>query len=404
MERHKLNRRFILFTSTNFPTGGAAATYLNLFCKGIKENGEDIEVYLFKGYVHKGHKRNTARNNTTPEGINYTYQGFANRPQNKMLKIVEDILSVLRTTGLMCSVAVNKKNRIILVYSDEFFSNLPIYLLSKLFKIKLISFVPEFYDKAELKKMGIVNKIKWNLFLLNFDFLNKLSDKLFVFSTFLKEKYVIKGYNSDNILIQPNLTDLNEWHSSHQQPIAYTVGYAGVPSKKDGVADLITSIKLLKEKKVTINAVIIGDSWGNESYLTELKALCTHLNIADQIFFTGLVSKQEVKSYLNKCQILTLTRPDTKQTQAGFPTKLGEYIACRKVVLATRFGDIEKYFTDKKNIVLAEPGNPASIAENILWILNNSEEAEVLLQNGFEIAKDVFDYHKGVKRMINFLN
>ena len=155
---------------------------------------------------------------------------------------------------------------------------------------------------------------------------------------------------------------------------------------------------------MTINVLIIGDSWGNESYTLELKSHCDKLNISSQIFFTGLVSRQEVKNYLNKCQILTLTRPDTKQTKAGFPTKLGEYLACRKVVLATRFGDIEQYFTDKMDIVLAEPGNPVSIAENILWILNNPEQSKRLAKNGFETANNILDYHKGVKRIMNFLN
>ena len=395
-----MNNEYILFTSNNFPTGGAGATYINLFCKGVKENGGEIKVYLFKGYVNKDHKRKKNRKNTTNEGVNYTYQGFSNRPKKKILKVVEDILAIFRTTVLMLKIVVNKKNKTILVYSDEFLSNLPIYLLSKLFRIRLVSFVPEFYDKEELKKMGLINKIKWNLFLLNFSFLNKLSDKLIVFSTFLKKEYIIKGYNPDNILIQPNLTDLNEWHISNQ-PTEYTLGYAGIPSKKDGVSDLITSINLLKEKRVIVNALIIGDSWGNESYITELKALCVKLNISNQISFTGLVSRQAVKNYLSKCQILTLTRPNTKQTQAGFPTKLGEYLACKKVVLATKFGDIEEYFTDKKDIVLAEPGNPTSIAENILWILNNNEETNKIAKKGFETAAEVLDYRKGVKKIMN---
>ena len=403
MERGKVNKMFILFTSTNFPTGGAAATYLNLFCKGVKENGGEIKVYLFKGYVHKDQENKKGRKNRTDGGVSYTYQGFSNRPKKRILKFIEDVLAIFRTTVLMLKIVINKKNKTILVYSDEFFSNLPIYLLSELFRIKLVSFVPEFYDKDELKKMGLINKIKWNLFLLNFNFLNKLSDKLIVFSTFLKNEYVVRGYNPDNIFVQPNLTDLDEWNLPYS-PTEYTVGYAGIPSRKDGVSDLITSINLLKQKRVIVNALIIGDSWGNESYLTELKSLCVKLDITNQISFTGLVPKREVKYLLNKCQILTLTRPNTKQTRAGFPTKLGEYLACRKVVLATRFGDIEEYFTDKKNIVLAEAGDPSSIADGILWILNNSEQLEILLENGFETANNIFDYHKGVKKIMHFLN
>ena len=79
-------------------------------------------------------------------------------------------------------------------------------------------------------------------------------------------------------------------------------------------------------------------------------------------------------------------------------------MACKKVVLATRFGDIENYFTDKLEIVLAEPGNPSSIAENILWILNNLEKSTIVANNGFEKANELLNYNTGVKRIMNFLN
>jgi glycosyltransferase involved in cell wall biosynthesis len=79
-------------------------------------------------------------------------------------------------------------------------------------------------------------------------------------------------------------------------------------------------------------------------------------------------------------------------------------MACKKVVLATKFGDIENYFNDKSEIVLAEPSNPSSIAENILWILNNSEKSITIAKNGFEKANMVLDYNIGVKRIMNFLN
>lgn len=35
----------------NFPSGGAGATYLNLFCRGLKSNGYSVSVLLLKGYA-----------------------------------------------------------------------------------------------------------------------------------------------------------------------------------------------------------------------------------------------------------------------------------------------------------------------------------------------------------------
>lgn len=403
MERNPIKKEYILFTSNNFPTGGPGATYVNLFCKGVKENGGQIRVYLFKGHTYKGYKNDSGRKNRTEYGVNYIYLGFANRPNQKVLKVLEDTLSILRTTCLMLILIPKIKKTTILVYSDEFLLNIPVYLFSKFFGIQLVSFVPESYENEEVNKMGIIELIKWKLFYLNYTFLNKLPDKLIVFSAFLKNIYIRKGYNQDDIIIHPNLTDLKEWYLPDQD-IQYTIGYAGTPSKKDGIIDLLYAIKLLKEKKISIKALIIGDSINNESLIPNFQRKCTELCIQSQVFFAGLVPQHQVKEYLNKCLILAITRPITIQTKAGFPTKLGEYMACKKVVLATKVGDVEEYFTDKTDIVLAEPDNPVSIATNIEWILNNSEKSRMIAENGFKTANELLDYQKGTIKIMNFLN
>lgn len=403
MGSNKINHDYILYTSGNFPNGGPSATYLNLFCKGVKENGGCISVYLCKGHIYKNYKIKKKGINLTEYGVKYQHLVFVNRSNYTIFKILEDILSIFKTTSLMVTLIPKRKSTTILVYSDAFFSNIPLYLISKICGTKIVSFVPEFYDKSESKKMGFLKLVQWNLFFLNYSFLNKLSDKLIVFSNFLKNEYINKGYDEKDIIVQPNLTDLNTWYIPNQT-LHFTIGYAGSPSKKDGVFDLISSIKLLKDRGTNINVIIIGDSTGNDSYLPELKDYCKELNISDQIFFKGLLPQEQVKKYLNCCQILAITRPNTKQTQAGFPTKLGEYMGCKKVVLATKFGDIEKYFTDKTDIVLAEPDNPTSIADNIQWILDNKEKAKQIGEQGFETANQILDYKKGVRKIIDCLN
>jgi glycosyltransferase involved in cell wall biosynthesis len=262
--------------------------------------------------------------------------------------------------------------------------------------------VPEYLENEELKSLNLIQRLVSYSFLINYNILNKVSNKLIVFSNFLKTEYINKGFDSKNIIVQPNLTDLSGWYSP--QKVEYLIGYAGTPSIKDGIIDLLYAVKLLKEKECFIKTLIVGDSTSSASLIPYFKKKCEEFDIIQQVTFTGLVSHEKIKEYLNRCQILAVTRPDTKQTRAGFPTKLGEYMACKKVVLATKFGDIENYFNDKSEIVLAEPSNPSSIAENILWILNNSEKSITIAKNGFEKANMVLDYNIGVKRIMNFLN
>ncbi len=148
----------------------------------------------------------------------------------------------------------------------------------------------------------------------------------------------------------------------------------------------------------------MGDATFGRSLIPGLKAECNRLGIEDLITFTGLVNSREVRSLLSKCQILAITRPDTIQTRAGFPTKLGEYFALGKPVLATRFGDIEKYFKDGSDVILAECGSPSSIGAKLEWMLQNDGRLEEIAQNGNRTANHLLEYKNSMKRILEFLS
>ncbi len=122
------------------------------------------------------------------------------------------------------------------------------------------------------------------------------------------------------------------------------------------------------------------------------------------MFFTGLVNSSSVKQHLSECKFLAITRPSTVQTKAGFPTKLGEYFATRRPILSTNFGDIERYFEGGVDLVIAETGNPESIAAKIKWMLRNNDALELISQTGYLKAKRLLDYQSAIKRIIEFIN
>jgi glycosyltransferase involved in cell wall biosynthesis len=272
---------------------------------------------------------------------------------------------------------------------------------SKIFRIKVVKFVAEIIDKSEFSN-SLFGKIKRFGYNLNYKHLNVKSDKLLVFSLYLKNFYIGLGYDENKILVQPNLTDFDFWKTDENK-IRYTFGYSGAPYLKDGLHDLFEAISLLNSTDLNISLLVIGDATFGKSLIPSLKEECTRLSISDKIFFTGLVELSMVKQYLSECKILAITRPSTLQTKAGFPTKLGEYFATGKPVLATKFGDMDEYFTDGTDIVLAECGDPESIAQRIKWMIENSQELELISKRGYNKAQELLEYKHSVKRMISFL-
>ena len=399
MVGNKLDTNYILITSSNFPHGGAGANYLHLFCKGAKLQHYKIKVYLLKGFLFGNFSSNHKRKNITKEGIPFIYLGFVKRPNNTFYKFLDELLSGINLLFKLISIVRNRKNTILLIYNNELQYNILIYFFAEFFNIKLITFVPEFYGKYVFKG-SFFRKLKWYGFLFNFYFLNKLSFKLIVFSHYLKDQYISKGFKEADIIVQPNLTDFDFWEIQHCQQV-YNLGYSGSPSIKDGLHDLFKAISILKHRGVNISLLVIGDSPFGHSLIPDLKIECIRLGIDEDINFSGLVELSMVKILLGQCGILALTRPSTIQTQAGFPTKLGEYFASNKQVLVTNFGDIEKYFQNNIDVVMAQSGDVNEIAEKIQWMVDNKEHAEAIKLKGYKTAAALLEYKSSVKRIMN---
>lgn len=399
MQSH--DHRYILITSSNFPLGSASANFLNLFCKGVALTGRKIEVYLLKGFFLGGRKTNDSKRNITDYGVEYTYLNFVNRPSGKVLKLFGDVYAFYFLTRLLFSWLGRRKQITVFAYNNELYHSILLNCFCRLAGIKLVTFVPEYYDVSEFSG-SITRKLRWYGFLINFNYLNRLSSQLIVFSNFIKSKYIDKKYPEGKILVQPNLTDFDFWKDVNLDRV-FTVGYSGTLYKKDGIEYLLTALSILKKRGIEVNALIVGDVINEKSILPSLISYCRNLGIEDTITFTGHVSLDAVKERLNKCMILAITRPRIIQTLAGFPTKIGEYFACGKVILSTEIGDVGSYFHDRQDIVFAEAGNSQSIADNLEWILTNQDMVKEIAENGYLRANELLNYKKIVPSMIQFV-
>ena len=398
----KLKQDYILITSQNFPEGGAGATYLNLFCRGLQLNGYLIRVLLLKGFAFGDYTYKGPRKNFTDYGVAYTYMGFTQRPRKQAFKLAEEFVSILRVMIFLFSLSGKRKSTTLLVFNSEIQSNLPIHFIGRLLRIRIVRFVAEYIDKSQFNG-SFFRKLKWYGFLLNFKYLNQNSDKLIVFSFFLRDEYIKMGYDEHDIIVQPNLTDFEFWLSGNTD-IRYTIGYSGAPYLKDGLQDLFTALSLLRKEGMSVTLLVIGDATFGKSLIPALKEEVRKLNITENVTFTGLVDSSLVRKYLSECRFLAITRPSTVQTQAGFPTKLGEYFATKRPILSTDFGDIERYFDNGIDLIIAKTGNPESIAEGIKWILGNDEAVEQISRTGYIKAKKLLDYQTAIKRIIEFIN
>ena len=126
------------------------------------------------------------------------------------------------------------------------------------------------------------------------------------------------------------------------------------------------------------------------------------LDLNDVISFLGSKKADEIPSILANSDLMVLARPDNNQAKAGFPTKLGEYLASGKPVVITKTGEISKYLTDNISAYLSEPGDINDFAGRIIIALKD-KNAEKIGLNGLEIANRNFNYKLYGKKILEII-
>ncbi len=88
---------------------------------------------------------------------------------------------------------------------------------------------------------------------------------------------------------------------------------------------------------------------------------------------------------------------------SGFPTKIGEYFAAKKPVVATKVGDLQFYFKNEHELIFAEPNDPKSIASGIRKLIEHPEMANKISANCYEWAINNLDYIENSRRLLKFV-
>ena len=131
--------------------------------------------------------------------------------------------------------------------------------------------------------------------------------------------------------------------------------------------------------------------------------LIADYQLDDKITYLNVLNKEQIPPFILNADLLVLSRPDSRQAQGGFPTKLGEYLATGNPVCVTRVGEIPDYLEDNISAFMAEPGDVDSFADAMRRALSDKENARRVGLNGRKVAEDNFSVDVQAKRLFEFL-
>lgn len=269
-------------------------------------------------------------------------------------------------------------------------------LLSHLVKKKGVKVYHERTEHPYVSKLKLLNMAKY---------LNACTkvEKLFVISRNLKTYFSSIGVASEKIEIINMTVDRSRFYGLVKNPEERYIAYCGkATNNKDGVNILIKAFYYVSKEHPNVKLYIIGSPPNNNDESGNMQ-LVKELNLIDKVVFTGIVSYSDIPQLLKNAEVLALARPSSKQTEFGFPTKLGEYLLTSNPVVVTDVGNISDFLKDGQSAMIAKPDDEVEFANKINWLLEHPQEAYVIGEKGAEVARNHFDSKMETMKMVHIM-
>ncbi|MBD0326423.1 MAG: glycosyltransferase family 4 protein [Pyrinomonadaceae bacterium] len=230
------------------------------------------------------------------------------------------------------------------------------------------------------------DKIKMLGLLERFERVNlQAATRIFVVSEVEQRNLLRAGISGEKIVVNPNGVDAEHFRPQIggervRQELGIDadetlVGFVGSFGPWHGVVALAEAIKLVPQD-ARVRFLLVGSGVLREEVENNLRAS----GAWSRVIFTGAVAHERVPSLLDACDVLASPHVPLADGSEffGSPTKLFEYMAMGKGIVASRLGQIGDVLSHEETALLVEPGNARELSEAILRLANAKDLRERL--------------------------
>lgn len=222
-----------------------------------------------------------------------------------------------------------------------------------------------------------------------------MADAVVVISSYLREKYLRLGVAPERLHLVPTIIDCEAWRarpSSVDQPTTPVFLYSGSFSEQDEIDKLFEAFHLIRQRGLSFKVVMIGGNARNENAVNQAKDRIAHWQLSSHVTMNGFLPLAEVKKQISRSDILINLRTNGIWSASGLSTKLSEYLASGRPVIASTTGDVKKYLRDGESALLVDPdATPAAIARVLRDALASPERRRAIGAGGRAVALQHFD-------------
>lgn len=231
--------------------------------------------------------------------------------------------------------------------------------------------------------------------------------RIFVVSEVERRNLEARGVAREKIVLNPNAVDVELFRpgingSQERHALGFTdrdlvAGFVGTFGPWHGVVQLAEAIKLIPES-VPLRFVFVGSG----SLRDQVEGILKREIEARRVIFTGAVEHERVPALLDACDILVAPHVPLADGSDffGSPTKIFEYMAMGKAIVASRLAQIGEVLSDEETALLVEPGNINELASALVTVVESSELRARLGPNAREAAVKNHTWGHNARRVL----
>lgn len=230
------------------------------------------------------------------------------------------------------------------------------------------------------------------------------ADLVVVVSRALRDEVVARGVSPERVLVNPNAVDPTCYHLGISGATVrrrlmlegkLVIGFIGTFGPWHGAEVLAQAVRRVTTQFPQAHFLFIGDGSG----MPKVREIIAADDVGERVTFAGFVPQEEGPSYLAACDILVSPHvPNPDGTPFfGSPTKLFEYMAMGKGIVASDLDQIGEVLCHGETAWLVKPGDPEDLARGIVRLAEDPFLREALGKAAREevVAKYTWTAHVG---------
>jgi len=387
--------KILLFSDIGLPYSCALATRVMNFAKLFKNLGHDIELL---GVCYSKDKPLSG----SYDGIDFemlkaaSFNGIkAFKRINQLNKDIENFLEERSKT----------ESYDVILLSNVYYDFSKVFMkYSKKYGAKLVVNAVEWYEKNNAQFRGALGKINYIKNRIALKRIHVKMGNIVAISSLLDNYYKERNCNTVTI---PTIIDLKEYETVNSvqkdNDGILHIAYAGDPGKKDYVVNAMYALELLSdEERKRIKLDFYGTTYEklyanglSREYIEKYK---------DSIICHGRIPYEQVKERIAEADFTVLLRPQMRYANAGFPTKVGESMACGTPVICNITSDLGKYVVDGVTGFVCENETKEACAKAFRRALSlNREQIKQMREDALKMAQESFNYEAYTLSVRDFL-